>query len=145
MEDKNLIESEEDIFQKSLHQEADFYKGMEKHHYKSIWSFFFAAIIALFILFVGLFTISVLIAGAIEAAKQKALSFIPGGFFLFFLYIIIINFIALKLTRRLIYTLKIRNKEFRIKVILLLIIPIALLIFIFILIFPVMFSMGFTF
>ncbi len=112
MEDKNLIESEEDIFQKSLHQEADFYKGMEKHHYKSIWSFFFAIIIVLSILFAGMLVVSVLIAGAIEATKQKALSFIPGGFFLFFLYILIINFIALKLIRRLIHTLKIKNKEY---------------------------------
>jgi len=144
MKNRNLIEPEENLFQKSLHQEADFYKGIEKYHYKNIWGFSFAVLIALIILFNGLLGICLLITGAARAIEQKATSFVPGAIFLL-LIVTLINFVAFRLLRKLIYTFIAKNREFKIKAILLLIVPISLFILIFILILRVITSMHMTF
>ena len=142
--DQNPFQTKEDLFQKSLHQEADFYKGLEKHEYKNVWTFLFAVLVALFVLFIGLLTLSILMAGAIEAIKQKSASFIIGAILILFVAILI-NFIAFRLLSKVIRTFIKKDKNFKIKATLLLIVPIALFIIIFAALLPVIFSMDITF
>ena len=150
-ENKNLAESnqdpfqtKEDLFQKSLHQGADFYKGLERHEYKNVWSFFFAALTTLFVFFIGCLALSILLAGAIEAIKQKSASFIAGAILISFVTILI-YFIFFRLLRKMIRTFRKKDKDFKKKAALLLIIPIALFIIIFAALFPVIFSMDIIF
>jgi len=140
------FQTKEDLFQKSLHGEADFYKGLARYQYKSVWMFLFAFLIALFISFAGLVCISIVIASAISAVKQHVsmVSFIPGGIFALFLGVLII-LIAYKLLKSLVHTFSIKEREFKIKAIALLIIPFSIFILICVLILKVIFTMDITF
>jgi hypothetical protein len=143
-EDEDFFQTKEDLFQKSLHGEADFYKGLERFQYKSVWSFFFAFLIALFVLFGGLMCISILIASTIAAVQQKVSSFIFGAIIVFLLGVLLTS-IAFKLLRKLVRTFTIKDRDFKVKAIMLLVIPIALYIFIFVLILSTIFTMNITF
>lgn len=147
MENKDLIEPEEDLVQKSLHGEADFFKGMAKHQYKSLWSFSFGYLIAEFFIFMGLFFLGILSAGIVNAIQDKAFfypSFIFGaiamvlGMGLFF-------FLGYKILKGLIISFKENNKKFKNKVIILMIFPTLLAIFILILIFQTLPLINFTY
>jgi len=99
---------------------------------------------ALFILFSGLLGLAILIAGAVAAIKERASSFVPGAIFVFFI-VAIINFIAFKLFRKLIHVFLKKDRNFRIKVLLFIAVPIVLFILVFIFLLISIFSMGFSF
>lgn len=141
---KNIIEPEKDLFQQSLHQEKDFYRGIANYKYKSAVSFFLGSLMTLLVLLCGLLTTSIFIAGVIAPFRQHDFSFIMVvgpivlGFFAF-----LVDAIAFKLCQGLISTFQTKKEKFRTKVILLLIIPIIVFIIISLRIISTTFSMDF--
>lgn len=147
MENKDLLKPEEDLFQKSLHQEADFYKGMFKHGYGSLWSFSFGYLMTLIFIFTGLLVLGILFSGVSNAIQDNALfysSFILGVIILA-LASIFCFFLGFKILKRLIFIFKKRSKEFRIKAVILLFIPTLLLILIIALIYQSLSSINFIY
>lgn len=147
MENKNIIGPEEDLFQKSLHQEADFYKGMAKCKYGNIWSFSFAHLIVEILFFIGLLFLGILSAGIANAIQDKALfypSFIFGTITII-LGMSLFSFLGYKILKRLIFVFKEKNKKFRTKAIVLLFIPTLLFILIIVLIYSTLPSIGFNY
>jgi len=126
MKDKKLFESSEDLFQKTLHGEADFLKGIMNYDYKSIWSFFLAFIVVLLLPFsAGLIGTFIVVMSTMDFIIQKDFSLIPGLIFLW-IFSVLIDAVAIKLFKKLFSVFMSKNKEFKIKVSLLLIIPIVL-------------------
>lgn len=134
-----------DIVQRAIKGETGLLKGLIKYSYKSVWSFIFTYIIAVLYLFMGLFGLSILIAGVIEALQQQAiLSFVPGATFLLAISVILFV-VGIKISRKLVAVFKAKDKSYKIKIVLLLTVPTILLIFVFIFVLRVIFSMNFVF
>ena len=139
--------AEEDLVQKSLHQEVDFYKGMFKYHYESLWSFSFGYLVALVFIFTGLLVLGILFFGILNAIQDNALfysSFLMGVVILT-LATIFCLFLGYRILKRLIFVFKKRSKKLRIKAVILLSIPTFFLILIVILIYQALPLMSFSY
>jgi hypothetical protein len=125
--EKNILGPEEDLFQKSLHQEADFYKGIEKFNYKSPWSFALAGCIALFVNSLAFTMWVIFIRAIVEAFKQGVFNALIGDF-LVLIFGGLFTAIGLHVTRSLFRKFKQKSENFKLKTILILAIPCILFI-----------------
>lgn len=148
MENKNFVQPEEDLVQKTLHGEADLLGGMMKYKYESMWSFVFGCLMAEFFIFWAILIGSILLTGIINAVNDNALfydSFIIGAVIMA-LGGSALFFFGYKISKRLFISFKRKNKKFKNKAIILMAFPTFLAILILILICSqVLPSMGFSY
>lgn len=140
MKKEKTLVSEEDLFQKSLRGESEFYKGLEKFSRRGVWSFFFAAIMVFFVFFNALFGVALLIKLVLDTVREKAFSMIPGAIFLSII-VAIANSAVFTMLKKLNGVFEAKNMEFKIKTAALLILPAAFFVLVFILVLPVILFM----
>ena len=131
MRNADFFETKDDLFQKSLHGEADFLKGLRKNNYNSIWNFLFASIMDLFIILNGFVGVLFFVASIIKIISgEEDIPILLGIFavIFIFLFVAVINIIGLKILVNLVYKFIKKDIKFKIKAILFLIIPIILFI-----------------
>ncbi len=126
---KNLVTPQEDLFQKALHQEADFFKGLKNYGYKSPWMFSFAVCAVFLLLTSAIICLFVLVASTIEAVRESAISkVIIGNIFILFMSLLFgsASFVLMK-KFTLVFIKK--HKQFKTKAILIMIIPTIIVVF----------------
>ncbi len=142
------FQTKEDLFQKSLHQEADFYKRMARDKYESFWKFIFGSLMAEFFIFLGLLFFGLLIASTISVFKEGVSEFSLAGILgeiVMILFISFTFFLGCKISKRLSIAFKKQNKKFKKKAIIILIFPTLSAIFILIFLYILFSSLNFSY
>jgi len=119
---KGLVGPNEDWFQKSLHQEADLFKGIERHNYKSVWTFSAGVFTDLFLCTGTTIALFILITMVMTIIRDRDFSILLLSLFPAF-FIFILGVVCVKLSKKLIKVFIEKSKQFKIKAILILIIP----------------------